>query len=345
MLEQYTTVTEAAEALGAAVAAAAPVLGDVVEARVLLGSLAALCLLTALRLVVDMLLFIHHASAHPKDTIGLLTHYLFKVSWWWGACGWVLVLALWGPGQRRYSCTPTGAACPLLKRVPLYSLGKPRRLHRPTASAAAAGVRAWLQVVDVPDSMQEVLLSCLIFYTVRLLVNRLAEMLPAPPAARRPPPRAPRTLSSANGDAGSGALGGAAGSPRSLLGGLRSEEVEAEGIKYEGYAEAIAAAQVRGKCWGCGALQAGPAAAAPYVWLVASDSMALRRHPPGSHPPCWPSPPSRACLPRRRGAPARRAQPPPSVSAWRGLWAVPRPSARRSGRQAQQAAGSRAVPS
>lgn len=66
--------------LHAHLAAAAPPLGELVGARALLAALAALALLSTLRLVIDMLLFIHHASAHPKDTIGLLTHLLFRAS-------------------------------------------------------------------------------------------------------------------------------------------------------------------------------------------------------------------------------------------------------------------------
>jgi hypothetical protein len=97
-----------------------------------------------------------------------------------------------------------------------------------------------LQLVDVPESMQEVLLSCLIFYTVRLLVNRLAGMLPAPPAAAAAAVAPARPASAIA--AGSSAAAGGAG-----VGKSRSEEQEAEGIKYEGYAEAIAAAQVRGR--------------------------------------------------------------------------------------------------
>lgn len=101
----------------------------------------------------------------------------------------------------------------------------------------------------MPESMQEVLLSCLILYTVRLLVNRLAGALPAPPRAAAPPAHA-----AAAGPADAAAASAAAGAAREDVAAskTRSEEAEGEGIKYEGYAEAIAAAQVRvhsSRCW------------------------------------------------------------------------------------------------
>jgi hypothetical protein len=65
--------------LHARLAAVSPLLGDMLDARLLLVVLAAAALLGVLRLVIDMLLFIQNASAQPKDTIGLLTHYVFKV--------------------------------------------------------------------------------------------------------------------------------------------------------------------------------------------------------------------------------------------------------------------------
>lgn len=40
------------------------------------------------------------------------------------------------------------------------------------------------QVLDFPDSVQEVLSACLLLFLVRVLVNRLATMLPAPPGVR-----------------------------------------------------------------------------------------------------------------------------------------------------------------
>ncbi|PSC69312.1 hypothetical protein C2E20_7167 [Micractinium conductrix] len=155
--------------------AAAPMLGSLVEPAALLGVLGVLSLLAVLRLVIDMLLFVQNASAHPRDSIGLLTHYLFRL-------------------------------------------------------------------VDVPGSMHEVLLSCAIFYTVRLLVNRLAAALPAPPRAR------PGGASAAAAAAAPGAAGGAGGGGTDAAAGgarpTRSDtEQESEGVKYEGYAEAIAAAQ------------------------------------------------------------------------------------------------------
>ncbi|KAL4855216.1 hypothetical protein ACK3TF_004204 [Chlorella vulgaris] len=159
-------------------AAAVPLLGDLLEAHVLLAVLAVLALLSTLHVVIDMLLFIHHASDKPHDTIGFLTHYIFKV-------------------------------------------------------------------VDVPDSMQEVLVSCLIFYAVRLLVNRLAAVLPAPPAAGRPRRTSSHLAAAGSGGGGSTAEDAAVGSPASVVSAIRSEEQEGEGIKYEGYAEAIAAAQVQ----------------------------------------------------------------------------------------------------
>jgi hypothetical protein len=107
-------------------------------------------------------------------------------------------------------------------------------------AVAPTKLLAPLQLVDVPDSLHEVLASCLIFYTVRLLVNRLAGMLPAPPTPGRTDSGAvaPAARRSASGEA----AGHAVGSPASAV---RSDDQEAEGIKYEGYAEAIAAAQVR----------------------------------------------------------------------------------------------------
>lgn len=116
-----------------------------------------------------------------------------------------------------------------------------------------------LQLVDTPETLQEVLVSCLIFYTVRLLVNRLAEALPAPPrallraapstpaaaaaAAAQPPALGPlaagvAAVAAVGAEAGAAAAGGQGIKP------TRSEEQESEGVKYEGYAEAIAAAQV-----------------------------------------------------------------------------------------------------
>ena len=87
-----------------------------------------------------------------------------------------------------------------------------------------------MQVVRMPASCQEVLLSCLIFYTVRLLLTRMVTWLPDPPTLRAAPHAGPAA---------------ATGSVTPVISPkTRSEEAEAEGIKYEGYAEAIAAAQV-----------------------------------------------------------------------------------------------------
>lgn len=59
--------------------AAAPAVATFVDTQVLLALLCMAALLGALRLVVDMLLFIQHAAAQPRDTIGLLTHHLLRV--------------------------------------------------------------------------------------------------------------------------------------------------------------------------------------------------------------------------------------------------------------------------
>ena len=103
----------------------------------------------------------------------------------------------------------------------------------------------------MPDSVQEVLLSCLILYTVRLLFHRMAAVLPAPPAhAGVPAAAAPAALGSGGGGAAGAAVGAAVGTAAGAaaaagVGKTRSEEAEGEGIKYEGYAEAIAAAQAQ----------------------------------------------------------------------------------------------------
>ncbi|KAL4449489.1 hypothetical protein ABPG77_007133 [Micractinium sp. CCAP 211/92] len=182
-----------ADLLHARLAAAVPALGELVAPSVLLAVLGAICLLTTLRLIIDMLAFVRNASAAPRDTIGLLTSILFTL-------------------------------------------------------------------VDTPETLQEVLVSCLIFYTVRLLVNRLAEALPAPPrallraapstpaaaaaAATQPPALGPlaagvAAVAAVGAEAGAAAAGGQGIKP------TRSEEQESEGVKYEGYAEAIAAAQAQ----------------------------------------------------------------------------------------------------
>jgi hypothetical protein len=163
--------------------AAAPTVAAFVDTQVLLALLCMATLLGALRLVVDMLLFIQHAAAQPRDSIGLLTHHL-------------------------------------------------------------------LRLVDVPESTQEVLVSCLILYTVRLLVNRLAGALPAPPHAAALPSAGLAALPASTADAAAtaaaaGAAAGAAAVDEAAVRKARSEEAEGEGIKYEGYAEAIAAAQAQ----------------------------------------------------------------------------------------------------
>ena len=61
-------------------AGAVPVAGELVDAQVLLAVLAAGALLGTLHLVVDMLRFIQHASAQPRDSISYLTHYLLRAS-------------------------------------------------------------------------------------------------------------------------------------------------------------------------------------------------------------------------------------------------------------------------
>lgn len=93
--------------------------------------------------------------------------------------------------------------------------------------------------------MQEVLVSCLILYTVRLLVNRLAGALPAPPRAAAAAAAAGAAPAAPAAAAPPGAAGASAGVDEVAVRKARSEEAEGEGIKYEGYAEAIAAAQVR----------------------------------------------------------------------------------------------------
>lgn len=60
-------------------AAVAPGAAAALDPRLLLGLLGVGCLLGALRLVVDMLLFVQHASAEPRDSIGLVTHYALRV--------------------------------------------------------------------------------------------------------------------------------------------------------------------------------------------------------------------------------------------------------------------------
>lgn len=52
--------------------------GGAGEEGVLL-ALCALCLLGALRVVVDLVRFVQHASMDPQDTVALFTHYVFKV--------------------------------------------------------------------------------------------------------------------------------------------------------------------------------------------------------------------------------------------------------------------------
>ena len=55
------------------------VVGGLGEGGMLVG-LAVLCLLCALRVVVDVLRFVQHASQDPQDTVAIITHYVFKVS-------------------------------------------------------------------------------------------------------------------------------------------------------------------------------------------------------------------------------------------------------------------------
>lgn len=102
-----------------------------------------------------------------------------------------------------------------------------------------------VQLVDVPESLQEVLVSCLIFYTVRLLVNRLAGALPPPPAPAALLPAPAAAAAAASKAAAGGAVAGAAAGATAAAKGARSEEAEGEGIKYEGYEAAIAAAQAQ----------------------------------------------------------------------------------------------------
>ncbi len=69
-----------ADLLHARLSAAVPALGELVPPSVLLGLLGTICLLTTLRLIIDMLAFVRNASAAPRDAIGLLTSILFTVS-------------------------------------------------------------------------------------------------------------------------------------------------------------------------------------------------------------------------------------------------------------------------
>eukprot|EP00887_Chlorella_sp_A99_P003923 scaffold11.g3923.t1 len=89
-------------------------------------------------------------------------------------------------------------------------------------------------VVDVPDSTQEMVSACLLVYLVRVLITRIAAALPEPPPAAPAAPASPAAAESPAAAPGA-ASPEAARPPRS-----ESEEQEQEGIKYEGYAEAIA---------------------------------------------------------------------------------------------------------
>lgn len=83
--------------------AAAPAVAVFVDTQVLLALLCMAALLGALRLVVDMLLFIQHAAAQPRDTIGLLTHHLLRVRPGpWRELDGEAAVAQWGVGCRQY---------------------------------------------------------------------------------------------------------------------------------------------------------------------------------------------------------------------------------------------------
>lgn len=237
-------------------AAAVPALGELVEPAVLLALLGAICLLSALRLVIDMLSFVRHASADPRDTIGLLTHVVFRVSCL--HCQLATSLAAPASRQAHAPAVPWNALGSLLRRTAAVGAASRHAVLARSCMIEASAVPP-AQLVDTPESLQEVLVSCLILYTVRLLVNRLADALPAPPRAldvaapsepaAASPPAAAAAPPAALGPLAAGvAAVVAAGAPAGAAGQgakpTRSEEQEAEGVKYEGYAEAIAAAQV-----------------------------------------------------------------------------------------------------
>lgn len=209
------------------------VVQSLLDKDVLVVVLAAGLLLLGLRFLVDLLRFVEHASWDPQDSIALLTHYVFKVGGGGGCC------CSNATAQR-------GSSVPQAGGLSCWVVGRMRSQgarEGPTVVCVGAtwevctnnnlldGVSPSLpQVVDVPDSTQEMVVACLLAYLVRVLVNRLVALLPAPPAAAAParegtpsvtsPPTSPEP-------------------PHS-----KSDEHEQEGVKYEGYAEAIAGMQV-----------------------------------------------------------------------------------------------------
>lgn len=125
-------------------------------------------------------------------------------------------------------------------------------------------------------------MSCLILYTVRLVVNRLAGALPAPPRATAPASAGAASaeavpVAAAAGAAGAAAAVGAVDEAAARK--ARSEEAEGEGIKYEGYAEAIAAAQVGCTAVGfwCSTWQAVEPHAS-HICLVRRDAFCVLHH-------------------------------------------------------------------
>ena len=104
---------------------------------------------------------------------------------------------------------------------------------------------------DFPDSCQEVVTSVVVLLAARAVCNRLTALLPPPP------PLAP----------GDAAVPAAAATPAAAAGAaagrVRSEEGEEEGVRFEGYSEAIAsaeAAMATGGEWLLNPRRGGPAA-------------------------------------------------------------------------------------
>jgi hypothetical protein len=144
----------------------------------------------------------------------LTIHYLFGIGrrgGWVGVCAAVVEV-----GSAAGPITPSSFLMPHL-HWPAQAQGY-ALLHLPFSFSLLIGGIS-LQVVDVPDNIQEVLSACILIYLVRVLVNKLATRLPRPP---------PAPASAAGGLAGStpAAVGGALAADTAAAAGIAGRSVK-----------------------------------------------------------------------------------------------------------------------
>ncbi|GAB4822484.1 hypothetical protein N2152v2_009530 [Parachlorella kessleri] len=188
-----------------------PVVSGLSEGGMLVG-LAVLCLLCALRVVVDVLRFVQHASQDPQDTVALITHYVFK--------------AVDVPDNIQEVLS----ACVLLYLVRVLVNRLASRLPRPPAAAASGAGAPAPAIVGAAEAVT----------AAKTAPAQGAAVLVGAPSS----PVKSRDAGLAAAAPAASAAASLAASPPVVTGAQslspRSDAEEQQGVQYEGYAQVMA---------------------------------------------------------------------------------------------------------